>query len=125
MGDPPHGPHPEKTLPCAPRPSAVRGIGIAKKLIRRKDAAVDRPYQCDRCQRTFEKKRKLAVHMDFHQGIYSFQCDLCDEAFRTKRKMKTHRNTHTREKTFPCEMCSATFLKRLRLQKHCSRVHAK
>jgi len=55
------------------------------------DARPVQPFKCDRCEKSYKTKAKLARHLNFECGTDpAFSCSTCD--FRTKRK--DHLNLH-------------------------------
>ena len=70
----------------------------------------EKPFQCETCQRNFNRNSSLNRHMKIHQAIRekpskSFECDLCEYKATTKQSMAGHRMTHTGERPYPCDLC--------------------
>uniref|UniRef100_A0A803YC83 C2H2-type domain-containing protein n=1 Tax=Meleagris gallopavo TaxID=9103 RepID=A0A803YC83_MELGA len=58
----------------------------------------ERPFQCTLCEKAFNQKSALQVHMKKHTGERPYKCDYCAMGFTQKSNMKLHmkRATHFR-----------------------------
>jgi hypothetical protein len=50
----------------------------------------ERPYACDICQKAFNQKNALQIHLKKHSGVRPHNCAYCDMAFTQKGNLKTH-----------------------------------
>ena len=57
----------------------------------------DKCYQCDK---TFNHRVMLAMHMDTHSDPKLYQCKLCEETFDAKSDLKEHKLTHREQDVF-------------------------
>lgn len=52
--------------------------------------AGERPFKCNQCDKAFNQKSALQVHMVKHTGKKPFKCELCSIRFTQKSNMKHH-----------------------------------
>lgn len=79
------------------------------------------PY-CHICNRSFQSKNSLRLHMRSHVGNRPHLCPYCDKTFAQKSTLRTHIRTHTGEKPYACQFCSRAFGDYSTFRKHV-RVH--
>eukprot|EP00088_Acartia_fossae_P011067 TRINITY_DN1554_c0_g1_i7.p1 TRINITY_DN1554_c0_g1~~TRINITY_DN1554_c0_g1_i7.p1 ORF type:complete len:538 (+),score=103.12 TRINITY_DN1554_c0_g1_i7:334-1947(+) len=91
----------------------------------------ERPYACQHCDKTYNKKHHLKSHvLRNHQSEPSltFLCDICDKQFVSKETLRIHKKrTHDASSgcRFKCTECDAAFGKRQDRQKHMASQHPK
>ncbi|XP_062304671.1 zinc finger protein 135-like isoform X2 [Osmerus eperlanus] len=78
----------------------------------------EKPYQCLECNNAFSLKASLVIHMRTHTGAKPYQCLECNNAFRHKASLVIHMRTHTGEKPYQCPHCSKLFAQRGSLVAH-------
>ncbi|KAK8393829.1 hypothetical protein O3P69_006864 [Scylla paramamosain] len=66
-------------------------------------------FQCDQCDKSFNKQSSLARHKYEHSGQRPFRCDLCSKAFKHKHHLVEHSRLHTGEKPYQCHKCLKRF----------------
>lgn len=66
-------------------------------------------FQCDQCDKSFNKPSSLARHKYEHSGQRPFKCDLCPKAFKHKHHLTEHSRLHTGEKPYQCHKCLKRF----------------
>ncbi|XP_050694006.1 zinc finger E-box-binding homeobox 1-like isoform X1 [Eriocheir sinensis] len=66
-------------------------------------------FQCDQCDKSFNKQSSLARHKYEHSGQRPFRCDLCPKAFKHKHHLTEHSRLHTGEKPYQCHKCLKRF----------------
>lgn len=52
--------------------------------------AGERPFKCSQCDKAFNQKSALQVHMVKHTGKKPFKCEVCSISFTQKSNMKHH-----------------------------------
>ncbi|KAL1517639.1 hypothetical protein ABEB36_001377 [Hypothenemus hampei] len=65
-------------------------------------------FNCNHCQRTFQKSYQFFYHLNEHKNVSNFSCPNCKKAFSTKLKLTTHysRCHDKRISTYyQCETC--------------------
>lgn len=69
------------------------------------------PIKCEICGHTFERTRKLMVHMQtVHSDHRPFECTSCDYKAKTNFALTNHiRRIHNKEKNVVCGTCGETF----------------
>ncbi|XP_010770938.1 zinc finger protein 236-like, partial [Notothenia coriiceps] len=50
----------------------------------------ERPFKCSQCDKAFNQKSALQVHMVKHTGKKPFKCEVCSIRFTQKSNMKHH-----------------------------------
>ena len=73
-------------------------------------------YICEKCVKTFSKKRSLRDHMRYKHGEAS-SCKLCSKTFLSKVKLKCHESIHTSHKYF-CNICDRGFFMKQNKARH-------
>ncbi|XP_013415648.1 zinc finger protein 184 [Lingula anatina] len=81
-----------------------------------------KPYECERCGRTFSQPNGLRSHMQSCFETRSYMCDMCGVSFNHLGSMKSHRRMHTGEKPFICQDCGAGFSDHRNFKRH-RRIH--
>ncbi|KAK3865292.1 hypothetical protein Pcinc_029084 [Petrolisthes cinctipes] len=66
-------------------------------------------FQCNQCDKSFNKQSSLARHKYEHSGQRPFKCDLCIKAFKHKHHLTEHSRLHTGEKPYQCHKCLKRF----------------
>lgn len=52
--------------------------------------AGERPFQCKLCEKSFNQKNALQIHLKKHSGEKPHKCTYCETAFTQKGNLKTH-----------------------------------
>ncbi|KAL7644751.1 UNVERIFIED_CONTAM: hypothetical protein RMT77_004564 [Armadillidium vulgare] len=66
-------------------------------------------FQCDQCDKSFNKQSSLARHKYEHSGMRPYKCELCPKAFKHKHHLTEHSRLHTGEKPYQCHKCLKRF----------------
>uniref|UniRef100_A0A8C6T8S7 C2H2-type domain-containing protein n=1 Tax=Neogobius melanostomus TaxID=47308 RepID=A0A8C6T8S7_9GOBI len=80
--------------------------------------AGERPFSCDRCEKTFPRQSHLQMHMRTHTGEKPYSCSVCKKEFATRSNLHTHTRMHTGERPFSCSVCEKTFSRKCTLKEH-------
>ncbi|XP_048003897.1 chorion transcription factor Cf2-like [Leguminivora glycinivorella] len=88
-----------QSVPDAPAPSEAQ----------RSSNTGDKPYSCNKCDKTFGQKGHLNAHYATHTGKFKFYCELCKRGFIHKHQYATHMRRHTGEKPYACDKCDKKF----------------
>ena len=81
-----------------------------------------KPFQCDKCDKSFTEKGNLNKHKLLHEGIKHFECDICEIKFTRKDALKIHKLLHEGVKPFGCDTCEIKFTRKGDLNQH-KRLH--
>lgn len=62
------------------------------------------PCPIPTCDKEFQGRTQLQVHLNFHSGLRPYVCDRekCDKTFRSNAALKKHLRIHNSEKPFQC-----------------------
>ena len=52
------------------------------------------PYKCDICEKIFNHRSHLNVHLQTHTGAKPYKCVMCPKEFSRKSSLKQHLRTH-------------------------------
>lgn len=77
---------------------------------------------CQICDKYFQTKSSLRVHMRQHRGERPHHCPYCQKSFTQKSTLRTHIRTHTGERPYSCQFCARAFSDYSTYRKHV-RVH--
>ncbi|XP_030295818.1 zinc finger protein 485-like isoform X2 [Sparus aurata] len=66
-------------------------------------------YQCDKCDKTFQTKRRLEQHHQAHATVKPYTCSYCGKGLPCPKVLKTHMRVHTGERRYGCKICGKKF----------------
>ena len=64
---------------------------------------------CHLCNKTYESKYKLKLHMHAHTGERPYVCNICGKGFSRGPNLNAHMRVHTGAKPFSCTRCLRGF----------------
>lgn len=82
----------------------------------------EKPFKCDKCEKSFNRNDKLTLHMRYHQNDRCFKCTLCEYSAVENGSLKKHMKIHLDEKPFSCQVCPYKCRSASQLQVHL-RIH--
>src|SRR6218665_3005274 len=71
--------------------------------------AVDSPYKCLLCQKSYLKVSALRIHSRTHTGERPYKCEIWHKAFADKCVLQRRSKTHREEKTYNVKLCETSF----------------
>ncbi|KAH0626344.1 hypothetical protein JD844_001280 [Phrynosoma platyrhinos] len=82
---------------------------------------LERPFQCDMCERSYKHAGSLINHKQTHKtGL--FHCSVCQKQFYNLMALKNHNRTHFESKRYRCPECPKAFRLQKQLASH-QRAH--
>nr|XP_016846337.1 PREDICTED: uncharacterized protein LOC100566605 [Anolis carolinensis] len=93
-------------------------FGMSPSLLGGPAAAVEKPYKCNECGKSFGKRSTLNTHGRTHTGEKPFKCSHCDKRFSQSSHLQLHERTHTGEKPYKCLLCEKSYNQRSSLVIH-------
>ncbi|XP_051021913.1 PR domain zinc finger protein 14 [Acomys russatus] len=82
-----------------------------------------RPYLCSTCGKSFSQSSSLNKHMRVHSGDRPYQCVYCAKKFTASSILRTHIRQHSGEKPFKCKHCGKPFASHAAHDSHVRRSH--
>ncbi|XP_078606920.1 uncharacterized protein LOC144879392 [Branchiostoma floridae x Branchiostoma japonicum] len=82
------------------------------------------PHQCDSCGKKFVCARTLREHINaIHKKIRPYSCSFCSKSFSKQHALEDHQRIHTGEKKWPCDLCDEKFINTHYRKVHKVKVH--
>ncbi|XP_055615118.1 zinc finger protein 485-like [Toxorhynchites rutilus septentrionalis] len=82
----------------------------------------ERPHSCPHCRKTSVNASALQMHIRTHTDERPYHCPHCPKAFKNSLTLKEHIRTHTGERPYSCPYCPKAFKSHSTLQDHI-RIH--
>ena len=87
---------------------------------------VDRPFQCDTCEKSFKLKFHLKRHKTNCKQFYNYvTCEDCGKKLVSKRVLKVHKASCNPTKVYSCSECEIIYKQYAALADHRKKHHSK
>lgn len=67
-------------------------------------------FSCEICNKGFQIKSYLTIHMKVHSDVKPFTCNICGIAIKSKQALIDHENRHLGVKAYKCTTCDQKFI---------------
>lgn len=84
---------------------------------------VERPFECEVCERKFIRSTHLRRHMRIHTGEKPFACHICGRKYARGDYLRAHIQGHRRDRVHKCKHCNEIFHDLTRFANHCRVMH--
>lgn len=75
-------------------------------------------YECEKCNKSYQRPELLKSHWTSHDGIKNHICDQCGRSFALEKYLKQHRVLHFQNEEHVCDQCQRVFKNAYNLTKH-------
>lgn len=83
------------------------------------------PFNCTFCPKKFTLQRNLKRHINQHINYKPYQCGVCLKRFSEDSSLKSHAYLHTGDSPFSCKICNVSFNKKTNWRRHVITTHEK
>ena len=83
-------------------------------------------FNCEFCNKPFNRKSNYEIHIRRHTKEKPFQCAYCDKRFPSVYGQELHEQSHKSKENmgYSCSICNLTFLSKKSLKKHTDSAHS-
>jgi len=76
-------------------------------------------FCCTRCDTRFPSNDKLQRHIEgVHEKKASYVCQVCNKGYNTKDSLRIHMKVHQEDRPYKCDKCDAAFKSNCKLTRH-------
>ena len=66
-------------------------------------------HKCQECGKDFSSQHQYTLHKRIHDNVRPYECDVCKKRFKQSSHLQAHERTHTNERPFQCEVCGISY----------------
>lgn len=84
-----------------------------------------RPKVCIICELAFQNEESFYNHVMFsHERVFEYFCEKCDKSFSSKLRLALHTRSHHTKRTVQCGSCDKSFVDKSMLDEHNASKHS-
>ena len=80
-------------------------------------------FKCDHCDKIFDNKTTLKIHVQKHSQEKNYLCALCPKRFKSRDSLRFHKRRHDGEENFGCKYCERKYVSSSALRGHVLAKH--
>lgn len=81
------------------------------------------PYQCKKCEKSFQELGELQEHKKLHMPGHSYKCPICGKEFFRAANLRMHKLIHSSNRPHKCPECDKGFIRTADVWRHLCRMH--
>ncbi|KAJ6657377.1 hypothetical protein lerEdw1_002544 [Lerista edwardsae] len=81
------------------------------------------PYQCKKCEKSFQELCELQEHKKLHMPGHSYKCPICGKEFFRAANLRMHKLIHSSNRPHKCPECDKGFIRTADVWRHLCRMH--
>ncbi|XP_044041387.1 zinc finger protein 37-like isoform X2 [Siniperca chuatsi] len=107
-----------ENLTCPACRKSFRKPITLRRHLRAEHPTLMQLHRCDKCEKTFQTKRRLEQHLQAHAEVKPYVCSYCGKGLPCPKVLKTHLRLHTGERPYACKFCDKKFDQPYSLTQH-------
>ncbi|XP_070785465.1 uncharacterized protein [Enoplosus armatus] len=107
-----------QNLTCPTCRKSFRRALTLRRHLKTEHPTLKQLHRCDKCEKTFQTKRRLEQHLQAHAKVKPYVCSYCGKGLPCPKVLKTHLRLHTGERPYACKFCDKKFDQPYSLTQH-------
>ncbi|XP_070710326.1 zinc finger protein 11-like [Pempheris klunzingeri] len=105
-------------LTCLQCRKRFRTPVMLRRHLRAEHPSLKQLHRCDKCEKTFQTKRRLEQHFQAHSDVKPYVCSYCGKGLPCPKVLETHLRLHTGKRPYACKYCDKKFDQPYSLTQH-------